>query len=522
VARYGVVVALACSLFGGGCERLPPAGEQALLVGRPSDAIALDPARINDSESVEVCEQIFETLVRTGPRGDIEPALATSWDVSPDGTAWTFHLRPGVRFHDGTELDAAAVVFSFERQRDPSHPYHAPDFAYEPLWRNVVGIAALDRRTVRITIERAYAPFLADLSTFAAAIVSPAAVRRFGDEFRFHPVGTGPFRFVEWSRGERITLAANERWWGGAPTLRHLVFVTVSDPRQRLVALEGGAIDVAESLAPQDLQFIALHPELATEQVAGNNVGYLAMNVTHPPFDDVRVRLAVALAIQKAPIVKLVYQGLAVPASGPLAPSTWGRIALPVERYDPERARALLVEAGFRGGVRGRTRPKLYVTSTPRPYMPAPERVGRMIQQDLHDVGMDVDLVVQKLDDHLRATSNGEHDLCLLGWSGDNSDPDNFLYNLFHSDNAERGTARNLSFFRDGQLDGILQWAQESLARDRREQYYGEAQRILADKVPWVPIAHAEIVVARRRSVRGLSLEPSSVLRFDRVTVEAR
>jgi peptide/nickel transport system substrate-binding protein len=512
VERYGVVVALALL----GCGRIAPPVEASLLVGRAADAIALDPARITDTESVEVCEQVFETLVHTGSRGALEPALATHWEVSSDGTEWTFFLRPGVRFHDGTRFDADAVVFSFERQRDPHHPYHLNDFAYESLFKIVVRIEKLDALKVRIVIERAYAPFLANLSTFATAIVSPTAVRRWGELFRLHPVGTGPFRFVEWSRGERITLEANPSYWGGTPRLRHLAFVPVRDERQRLVALEGGAIDLAESLAPQDLQFIPLHPELATERAPGNNVGYLAINTGHQPLDDVRVRRAVAHAIHKTPIVKLVYQGLAVPASGPLPPSEWGRIELPAELYDPARARALLAEADYRP----RTHPKLYVPSTPRTYLPDPLRVARMIQQDLRDVGMEIDLVVNGLDEHLRAITAGEHDLCLLGWSADNPDPDNFLYNLFDGDNAVPGTARNLSFFRDGQLDGILRWAQESLERERREQFYGEAQRILADRVPWVPLAHSEIVVARRRAVHGLVIDPLSVVRFAGVAVE--
>jgi peptide/nickel transport system substrate-binding protein len=504
-------------------------GEATLLVGRASDAIGLDPARVTDGESVEVAEQIFEHLVRTRrSSSEIQPALATRWERSADGKEWTFHLRRGVRFHDGTPLDADAVVFSLERQRDPAHPYHLPDFAYGGLFKNIVRIEKVDPETVRIAIEEPYAPFLANLSMFPMSIVSPTAVRRWGEAFRAHPVGTGPFRFVEWSRGERITLEANPAWWAGRPALSHLAFVPVRDPRQRLLALEGGAIDVAESLAPQDLQFVLLHPELQTERVAGFNVGYLAMNLDHPPFGDARVRRAVALAIRKDPIVKLVYQGLAVEATGPLSPSMWGHVDAARTPYDPVQARLLLREAGWAndaGGAGGerppRRAPRLYVMSTPRPYMPAPDRVARMIAQDLHDVGMDVEIVENDITRHLRATERGEHDLCLLGWSADNGDPDNVLYTLFHSEQTERGSARNLSFLRDAELDGILRWAQESLDPDRRETFYARAQGIIAERVPWVPIAHSEIVVAQRRRVHGLWLPPTSTLYFDAVTLDA-
>src|SRR6185312_14748751 len=229
-----------------GCAPGKPLNDAPVLVGRGSDAIALDPARITDAESSEVTEQIFDHLVRYKPAStEIEPSLAESWEQSPDGRVWTFHLRKNVRFHDGTPFDAESVVFSFDRQRDPHHPYHQEDFTYwENNFRNIQSVEAVDDHTVRITIERPYAPFLSNLAMFPVSIVSPAAVRKWGPEFARHPVGTGPFRFVEWSPGERIMLAANPSYWGGAPKIQHLVFVAIRDPRQRLVALEGGAIDV--------------------------------------------------------------------------------------------------------------------------------------------------------------------------------------------------------------------------------------------------------------------------------------
>jgi len=508
-----------------GCRSGPLPEETTLLVGRTADAIGLDPARITDSESIEVADQIFETLLRVR-RGStlLEPGLATRWERSADGRTWTFHLRPGVRFHDDTPLDADAVLFSFARQRDKAHPQHTGNFAWEALFRNIVRIDKVDPLTVRMEIEASYAPFLANLAMFPMSIVSPTAVARWGEDFARHPVGTGPFRFVEWAPGERITLAASPQYWDGMPTVRNLAFVPVRDARQRLLALEGGAIDVAENLAPQDLQFVVLHPELRTEHVAGFNVSYLAMNTTHPPFDDVRVRRAVALAVRKNPIVKLVYQGLAVEATGTLPPTMWGHRAADRLPPDPAQARRLLAEAGWgvvQKGAARRPPPRLLVMNTPRSYMPAPERVARMIAQDLHDVGMDVEVVVSDFSSHLRAVSAGEHDLCLLGWGSDNGDPDNVLYTLFHSENAEVGQARNVSFFRDEKVDELLHAAQTALEQPRREELYQQAQRLIADQVPLVPLAHSEIVVALRRNVRGLWLPPTTTLHFDRVTLAA-
>jgi peptide/nickel transport system substrate-binding protein len=495
----------------------PATAGPTVMVGRGADVLSLDPARITDSESAEVCEQIFDHLVRYRPRStEIEPSLATSWEVTDSGKAWIFHLRRGVQFHDGTPLDADAVVFSFERQRDPRHPYHQSDFTYwESDFRNIQSVERVDALTVKITIERPYAPFLANLAMFPVSIVSPTAVKKWKNDFARHPVGTGPFKFVEWSPGERVTLEANNEHWDGAPQIKHLVFVAIRDPRQRLVALEGDAIDVAENLSPQDLQFVALHPDLALTRIAGNNVGYLAMNVTRPPFDDVRVRRAVNYAINKTAIVKLIYQGLAVEATSAVPPSLWGHVDEPLYHYDRDKALALLREAGFTPPAR---HPRLYTMDTSRSYMPAPETVARIVQHNLHDVGIDIDVVKEDINTHVRLTQEGQHDLCLLGWTGDNGDPDNFLYLLFDPENAEVGSARNISFFKNGELHGMLTWARESADRGERERYYAQAQDLIAKEAPWVPIAHAEVVVAARRSLGNLMVHPSSNIYFHKVT----
>jgi len=485
-----------------------------LTVGRGGDAILLDPARVNDGDSSEVCEQIFEHLVRYKPgTNEVEPALATTWEVADQGKSWTFHLRRGVRFHDGTPFDADAVVFSFDRQRDYQHPYHEPDFTYwDSNYRIIQRIEKLDDYTVRILIERPYAPFLAYLAMFPVSIVSPRAVRHWEHQFSRHPVGTGPFRFVEWVPGDRITLAANPDYWdGGPPKIGHLVFHLIPGERERLVALESGAVDVAYNLAPKDLGYVRLHPDLRVHKIAASNVAFLAMNMLHPPFDDVRVRRAVNHAINKSLIVKLLYQGLAVPAIGPLPPTMWGYDpTLPRFDYDPEKARALLREARYDP----RVRPRFYVMSTPRPYVQAPERVSRVIARNLHDVGMDVELVVQPMQAHLDTTAAGEHDLCIRGWVGDNGDPDNFLYTLLDRDSAFSQRATNVSFYRNAEVHGLLTWAQETSDRTERIGLYKKAQRIIALDAPWVPLAHSEVAVVARAGVRGFWIDPSSMVYY--------
>ena len=538
-----------------------------LIVGRPTDAIHLDPARPSDNESVEVLEQIYDKLLHYEPgTNKIVPGLATRWEVTRNGREWTFWLREGVKFHDGTRFDADAVVFSLERQRDPRHPFHRPgEFSYwENGFRNVEKVDKIDDFTVRITIERSYAPFEANLAMFPVAIVSPQAVAREGDDFTFRPVGTGAFRYGSWTRRQplgadnrcgdstcepaevccmtrgptpeddngscmaasacqaRIVLERNPDYWGGPPRLKRLVFEKIADARQRLVALESGAIDIAYSVLPEELQYVELHPALTLHKVPANNVAYLALNTgggqpdpTRTLFDDVRVRRAINHAINKEPIVKLVYQGAAITADGPLPPTQWGyHKPQAVYPYDPAKARQLLEAARADGRFDPEHVYTLYVPSISRPYLPAPERIGRVLQANLAEVGIRTQLIANDFPRHLAAVEGGVHDMCLHGWVGDNGDPDNFLYTLLDKDNTVPGLARNVAFFSDEYVHGLLVQAQESDSREEREQLYARAQEIIAAEAPWVPLAHTQVMVAARADVGGVIINPQSQVSY--------
>jgi peptide/nickel transport system substrate-binding protein len=278
--------------------------------------------------------------------------------------------------------------------------------------------------------------------------------------------------------------------------------------------MEGGAIDVAYGLAPHDLPFVRLHPDFRLMRMAGNNVAYLAMNTQRRPFTDVRVRQAVNHAVNKIPIVKLIHQGLATTAKGPIPPGMWSHSDdLPDYGFNREKARALMAEAGVPAGLRT----KLYYPSTPRPYLPAPERVARIIAGNLREIGFEVEPVSQPLAAHLRSMGNGEHDLGVHGWTGDNGDPDNFLYMLLDRDNTVPGLAKNYAFYRNAPLHGLLIWAQESSDRQERERLYRQAQRIVRDDAPWVPLWHSDFVVVRTSRVLELRLHPAARIYYQGV-----
>ncbi len=484
----------------------------ALIVAQATGAIALDPVRVTDNESIEAGTLMFEGLVHWKPgTTDTMPGLADAWTTSQDGRTWTFTIKAGVTFHDGTPLDAAAVVFSFERVIDPKHPHYLAnpiEGAYwRGLFRDVRKVTAIDPRTVAIETAEPYAPLLGELAMFP--IVSPTAVGTWGDAFKAHPVGTGPFAFESWVMGEQLVVKRYDHYWGPRPALERIVFQVVVDPRQRLIDLESGQVDLAASILPDEQSFVELHPDLELHHVASNDISYLAFNTQHPPFDDVRVRRAVNYAINKEPIVKLAYQGRAVAADGPLPPTQWGyHKPRTVYGYDPTGARKLLAAAAADGKFDPSITYRLFVLTTPRPYLAQPEQVGRFVQTALDQVGIKTELVLQPYADHRRSLEAGDHDLAIFGWIGDTGDPDNFLYVLFHSDNAVPGEAQNIAFFRDPGVDHLLREAQQAVDVATRTGLYAAVQDHLSEAAPWVPLAHSEVVVATRHELNGVVLTP--------------
>ncbi|MBC7977246.1 MAG: ABC transporter substrate-binding protein [Myxococcales bacterium] len=499
-----------------GCDAGPMARHQrrdprALVVAQAADITGLDLVRVVDAESIEVGEILFEGLARWVPgTTNTEPALATSWQVSADGLRWTFALRPDVVFHDGQPLDAEAVVFSFERVIDPSHERYvrSDDGLYwRTLLKDVRRVTALGPRQVQIEVGHPYAPLLGELAMFP--IVSPAAVRRWGEAFNEHPVGTGAFALEAWDRGEQVVLKRFPRYWAAAPALDRIVFRVVVDARQRVIDLQSGSVDLAAGIRPDEQSFVELHPDLVLHHKPSNAISYLAFNTQHPPFDDRLVRRALNHAINKEPIVKLAYQGRAIAAEGPLPPGQWG-YHLPATRYayDPPRARTLLDERIVAGAFDPTRVYRLYAPTTPRTYLSQPERVARYLQTALAQVGVRTELVLQPIGAHVEAVSRGDHDLALIGWTGDTGDPDNFLYVLFHSDNAVPGPAQNIAFYRNPEVDALLIRAQAGRDVASRSALYAKVQDLIAADAPWVPIAHAELVIAGRSDLEHVILTP--------------
>ena len=368
--------------------------------GRSADAIKLDPAVVTDSESVIVITNIFDTLVSFKPGStEIVPWLSDRWTTSVDQLVWTFHLREDVKFHDGTPLNAEAVVFSFERQMDKKHPARrAADVFpfFQDNFKTLKNVEAGGEFKVRFTLSQAYAPFLSALALFSCGIVSPTAWKSEGKDadgrykynFSIRPVGTGPFVFKSWKKDSRIVLEANKEHFSGPPPIDKLIFKPIAAPHARLKELEAGGIHGMDNPALEDLEFIHANKRLRIVSRPGINVCYLAMNTLKKPFRDIRVRQAVAYAIDKKRLITAAYDGLAEPAVTMCPKGLNGHLDKAERRLDLKRARGLLEEVGYRDGFDV----MLMYSGTRRTYLPDPETTAIRIQQDLKQIGITVTL----------------------------------------------------------------------------------------------------------------------------------
>ena len=510
-----LLIALGFSI---GCT---PSTPDTLVFGRGSDSVGLDPAFENDGESFKVCDNIYENLVTYQQESTaVRPQLARSWTTDPAGLVWTFHLRTDVRFHDGTPFNAEAMLFSLGRQFFRDHPqYRTGAYKY---WKDmgmddiVDRMEAADDSTFVIGLKVPNATFLSTLAMNFCAAVSPKAVRHHGSDYFKNPVGTGPFRFVEWRKDERLVLARNDDYWGDKPKLRRLIFKPISDASVRFLELKTGTIHGMDNLSPDFLGEIGDDPDLELLTQPGMNVGYLAMNMDKPPFDNHLVRLAVNHAIDKKSLVDNFYEGLAQAAKNPLPPTMWGyNDAIAPYPHDPQKARELLRQAGYPEGFAT----QLWAMPVPRPYMPQPDRIAQAVQADLAKIGVRAELVTWEWGTYLDKVFNGDHPMALLGWTGDNGDPDNFLYVLLDK-NAATKPAQNIAFYRSEALHQVLVAARRSTDRQERTRLYHQAQQIIHQDAPWVPLVHATQTAAFHQSVKGFKLHPTGSKWFHQVALE--
>jgi peptide/nickel transport system substrate-binding protein len=479
-----------------------------LRVAVPSVPGSLDPATAIDGPLPLVARQVFDTLVRHREgTSDVEAGLATHWAVSRDGLSWSFRLREGVRFHDGTPLEAGLVAASLERVLVPGHPA-APsaNVVAARLFGATPGIVkeirVSDARSVRINLLTPYAPLLTVLAHPGLSIT----LLRAGETGAGAWLGTGPFSVTEVRPG-RIVLDANPLYWGGPSRLGRLVFLEEADPARAERELEARTLDLLLPAQPPSRAAGVL-------SVTGWRIGYLAIQTEKEPFTRKSVRRALAAALQP-PLLSAALESTAVPLLSILPPGVWARReGSPLMTGDTAGARRLLADAGF---PRGFSCVLLVAPSGAA----AQNRLAEAVRASLSEAGINVVIRVEAPDMVLRAARAGEHEIVLLEAPVDGGDPHLLLHPLSASEGATKGpSATNLSFYRNRQLDDLLTRGSQIAFRPERQRIYGRAQALLADELPWIPLYVRLQWAVARPEVRGFRLHPSGHHRLDRVWLE--
>jgi len=514
----------------------PAAAKTTFVFGRGGDTVSMDLAITTDGESTRTGGQVLEALYTfaDGTTTPI-PGLATDCSANPEGTEWVCKLREGVKFHDGTDFNADAVIFNFERWRFTTNPYHFASQVfeyYESMWGGfdddsiITTIEKIDDHTIKFVLSAPLAPFLANLAMDFFTISSPAAIEKYGEDYgtpKAGAVGTGPFKFVEWVEGDHITVEANVDYWGGKPTLDEIIWRVIPDDSARYLALKSGEIQGLEQATVEDLEDAAKNPDLQVLTKPPLNTSYVAFNYKIKEFQDPKVREAVAHAINKVPLVENFFGKYAEVAKTLVPSSMWGFNAGLVDwEYDPELSKQLLAEAGFPDGLSqvtiaedlkdadGNVKFKagdviplnFYYMPVTRFYLPNPKEMGEAIAADLANAGINVTMTLEgDWPTYLGARREGLLvGLYMLGWGGDNGDPDNFT-GYFFSGGTE--PIKREGWYMNAPLAELLKKAAVTIGQDLRDPMYQEADQMLHDDIARIWIAHNATPIILKANVVG-------------------
>ena len=493
-----------------------------------------DPARYTSGYTFDAsAHPLYNALAAFAPgSATVIPALAESWDVSADGLVYTFRLRQGVKFHSTDyfkptrEFDADDVLFSFQRMLDPQHPAHdlSPSgypYADAMQLRDIIErIEKIDEHQVRFVLKHPEAPFLADLampfgSILSAEYAGQLIARGKGDELNSKPIGTGPFVFTRYHKDAQVRYAANPDYWKGKPAIDHLVLAITLDPNVRMQKVRAGECQVSLYPKPEDVPRLKQDPNLAVDEIDALLTTYIAINTQHKPLDDPRVRQAINLALDKKAMLDAVFgPGAASPAVGPYPPTLLGyNHSIQDWPHDPERARALLKEAGAEN-----LRITLFIRNGTSPTIPNPALAAQMLQADLAKAGIQLTIRSLEWGELLKRSKAGEHDLSLLGWAGDNGDPDNFLSPNLSCAAAESG--ENQARWCDKDFEALMRKAREVSDPAERAKLYEQAQVVFHEQAPWIPLAYPKLFNVRRNTVQGYVINPLSNNNFATTSVK--
>ena len=477
----------------------PTAAQQAVRGGTltfatGADPDNLDPQNTQSNPGEQVNRMMHENLVRFSAKMQLEPALAESWLASKDGLTWTFKLRKGVKFHDGTSFDAKAVKYFFDRVLGDEKPFKAS--LYTPV---VQGAEVIDDSTVRVILKQPFGAFLFIMAHSAGAIVSPAAHQKWGKDLALHPVGTGPFKFVEWVKGDHVTMERHDGYWGGAPNLDRVVVKTVREDQARVLMLESGDADLIVNIPTEEIPRLRKDARFTIESSPTARALFIAINVKKKPFDDVRVRQALNYAVNRDAIVKELFQNNAQVVASHVSPLQNGYAQLAGYPYDPKKSKELLAQAG---------QPALKVKLwSPKGRFVKDYELAQAVQQDLAAVGVEATLSTMEWGAYLAATKTPAEqtprELFLLGWSPSTGEARWGTFPILHSSQlAPKGD--NRGFFVSRGLDDAIDKATLATTDQARLGALREAQQIAIKEAPYIFLISPNMIVGTSKKVRGV------------------
>jgi peptide/nickel transport system substrate-binding protein len=504
--------------------RAQGAGADTLVIGMEAEISSFDPAVMTGTSTFRPVSSMFDMLTNLWDETtNIQPDLAESWEIADDAMSVTMKLRPGVKFHDGTDLDAEAVVFSFERMLNPESPdYHGPYAFPAFFYPSYQTSTAVDPMTVRFELTQPDATFFSALVWNTGSIVSPTAAKAAGAEFQNAPVGAGPFKFASWEKDVLTTMEAFPDYWQGAPKLKTLLWKPIVEEAARVNQLASGEVDFIVSLYPQFVPVVNANPDLQLIQGPSLHTWWCNLNMHFEPLKDVRVRQALNHAIDRPTLIANVLQGTAVESHSWSWPDTWSyEPEVTKYAYDPEKAKALLAEAGYADGF-----DLPYLVPASGSGMVAPKEIATAMQADLAKVGVNAQIETQEwityLDyvlgpDHLDNINGKQYGMCQMSWMNPVADPG--LYVEYVTTGIGDKNGSNQSYYDNAEYNKLLADARLVADQEERATLYKQAQKIFADDAPWLFMFHSNFVTAARKNVQGITLSPNqNVLHLRDVT----
>lgn len=501
-----------------------------------------DPGQYTTGTDFDASAETIYNRLSEFERGstNVIPGLATSWDISPDNLTYTFHLRDGVKFHTTPyftptrNFNADDVLFTFNRMLDKDMPFRKayptefPYFTDMGMDKNIKSVEKIDDHTVKFTLNTVDAAFIQNMAMHFASIESAEYADKLlkagnPSDINQKPIGTGPFVFKSYQKDSNIRYTGNKDYWKPEDVkIENLIFAITTDPSVRMQKLKKNECQITIYPRPADLQSLKEDPNLKMPSQAGFNTGYIAYNVMDKikgsdepnPMAQLKVRQALDMAVNKQQIIDSVYQGAGQLATNVLPPTQWSYDeSIKDAPYDPEKAKQLLKEAGIKEG----TEITLWAMPVQRPYNPNAKLMAEMLQSDWGKIGIKAKIMTYEWGEYIKRSKGGENGAMLIGWSGDNGDPDNWLGTLFGCD-AINGN--NFSKWCNPEFDKLITAAKNTTDKEERTKLYKEAQQLLKEQVPLTPIAHSTVYQPMRKNVEGFKISPLGLMSFYGVSVD--